>query len=54
MVLQTGKHPGELKDQVTSPGGTTITAVHSLEKSGFRAALIDAVLAAATKAAELG
>ena len=54
MVLETGKHPGELKDMVTSPGGTTIEAVHELEKAGVRAAFINAVRAAADKSKKLG
>lgn len=53
MVLETGLHPGCLKDMVTSPGGTTIEGVHELEKAGVRAALIGAVRAAADKARRL-
>ncbi|HEX7858721.1 MAG TPA: pyrroline-5-carboxylate reductase [Verrucomicrobiae bacterium] len=54
MVLETGLHPGALKDQVTSPGGTTIEGLHELERAGLRAALINAVRAAAEKARKLG
>lgn len=54
MVLETGRHPGELKDMVTSPGGTTIDGLHELEKAGVRSALISAVRAAARKSRRLG
>ncbi|MBQ3075278.1 MAG: pyrroline-5-carboxylate reductase [Clostridia bacterium] len=54
MVLETGKHPGALKDAVTSPGGTTIEGVRVLEEQGFRGAAMDAVIAAYEKTLELG
>ncbi|MBQ8647617.1 MAG: pyrroline-5-carboxylate reductase [Oscillospiraceae bacterium] len=54
LVLESGKHPGELKDAVCSPGGSTIVGVHALESSGFRAAAMDAVTAAFRKTKDLG
>ena len=53
MVLETGKHPGELKDMVCSPGGTTIEAVKVLEEKGFRAAVMDAMEACIEKSKNL-
>lgn len=53
MVLQTGKHPGQLKDEVCSPGGTTIVGVAELENRGFRAAAAQAVVAAYQKNSQL-
>lgn len=49
MILETGKHPGELKDMVCSPGGTAIEAVKSLEENYFRATVMNAVIAASEK-----
>jgi len=54
MVLETGKHPGQLKDGVTSPGGTTIAGVEALEKGSFRSTTISAVTAAARRSMQLG
>jgi pyrroline-5-carboxylate reductase len=54
LQLETGEHPGRLKDMVTSPGGTAIAGLHTLESGGLRRTLIDAVEAAATRSAELG
>ena len=53
MVLETGKHPGELKDQVCSPGGTTIEAVRVLEEKGFRSSVIEAMKACVKKGREV-
>jgi pyrroline-5-carboxylate reductase len=54
MVLVTGQHPGALKDQVTSPGGTTIEGLHALEKGRLRATVMSAVRAATEKSKKLG
>ena len=54
MVLETQKHPGELKDAVTSPGGTTIEGIHALERGRLRATLMDAVEVATLKSKMLG
>ena len=54
MVIQTGLHPAQLRDMVTTPAGTTIEAIAALENSGLRAALIDAVGRAAARSRELG
>jgi pyrroline-5-carboxylate reductase len=54
MVLETGQHPGALKDMVTSPGGTTIEGLHELEKGKFRGTVMSAVRAATEKSKKLG
>lgn len=54
LLLETGAHPGTLKDQVTSPGGTAIAGLHTLEAGGLRTTLMDAVQAATRRAKELG
>jgi pyrroline-5-carboxylate reductase len=54
MLQESGLHPAELKDRVTSPGGTTIEGIAQLERAGFRSALIDAVKAATVRSKELG
>lgn len=54
MLLETGEHPGRLKDRVASPGGTTIAGLHQLEAGRLRATLMDAVEAATKRSKELG
>src|SRR4029077_2930123 len=53
LVLETGKHPAILKDEVTTPGGTAIAAIHVLEAKGLRSVLIDAIVAATLRSQEL-
>ncbi|MFH0900987.1 MAG: pyrroline-5-carboxylate reductase [Pseudomonadota bacterium] len=54
LLLETNEHPGKLKDMVTSPGGTAITGLHTLEHGGLRTTIIDAVEAATRRSHELG
>ena len=54
LVLESGQHPGVLKDAVCSPGGSTIQGVRTLEEQGFRGAVMDAVIAAFDKTRDLG
>jgi pyrroline-5-carboxylate reductase len=54
MALQSNKHLAELKDEVASPGGTTIAGVYALEKGGFRGTIMEAVASATQRSQELG
>ncbi|MBD2086061.1 pyrroline-5-carboxylate reductase [Trichocoleus sp. ST-U3] len=54
LLHESGMHPAQLKDRVTSPGGTTIAGIAQLERAGFRSALIEAVVAASRRSQELG
>lgn len=54
LVLESGKHPGQLKDEVCSPGGSTIVGVHAMETGGVRAAAMDAVTQAFARTKEMG
>ena len=54
LLIETGEHPGRLKDQVTSPGGTAIAGLHTLEAGGLRTTLMNAVEAATRRSKELG
>ena len=54
MVIEKNQHPDVLRDAVTSPAGTTIAGVRVMEQQGVRGALIDAVMAATERSAELG
>ncbi|MBW1634722.1 MAG: pyrroline-5-carboxylate reductase [Deltaproteobacteria bacterium] len=54
LLLESNEHPGQLKDRVTSPGGTSIAGIHTLEKGGLRTTIMDAVEAATNRSSELG
>ena len=54
MVLETGRHPGQLKDMVTSPAGTTIAGMEALEEGGLRGLMMAAVRRATERSEELG
>jgi pyrroline-5-carboxylate reductase len=54
LLIETGTHPGQLKDMVTSPGGTAIAGIHTLEGGGLRRTLMDAVERATQRSRELG
>jgi pyrroline-5-carboxylate reductase len=54
LLIETREHPGRLKDMVTSPGGTAIAGLHTLEEGGLRTTLINAVEAATRRSRELG
>ncbi len=54
LMIETGEHPGRLKDKVTSPGGTAIAGLHTLEEGGLRTTLINAVEVASRRSRELG
>jgi len=54
LLLESNEHPGQLKDRVTSPGGTSIAGIHTLEQGGLRTTIMDAVEAATNRSKELG